>query len=281
MNKLFYAILFALGLVTLAPALASAQVAMPLKAQVNVTASTSVGSAGVQMSATAMTNAKARAHKELQRRVDSLTAVNTRIQALQEVTPTFKQSLQNAVQTQISAFQALDTKIQADTDGATLKADVQSITQSYRVYALVLPQIRIAAAADRGIAIVAMMQTLGTKLNARVQAAANAGKDVTALQTLLTDLASKITDASTQAQASVSSTASLAPDNGDSAKMAANTAALKQGRANLAAVAADLKAARADITKLEAGLKALGPIGTSTSANVSAGADATAGTSAQ
>jgi chromosome segregation ATPase len=266
MNKFLYTILFTLGLLTLAPALASAQVGTDQTAAVgtavktSVTATTPAGSATVQMSATAMTAAKTRAHSELQRRIDSLNSVNTRIQGLQQVTATFKQSLQNAVQTQISAFQALDAKIQADTDAATLKTDVQSITQSYRVYALVLPQIRMAAAADRAIAIVAMMQTLGTKLNARIQAAATAGANVTALQTALNDLATKISDANTQAQASVTTTASLAPDNGDTTKMASNTAALKQGRANLTTVAADLKAARADVATITKGLKAIGPI---------------------
>jgi chromosome segregation ATPase len=272
MNKFLYTILFTLGLITLAPALASAQAtdqtaAVGTAVKTSVTATTPAGTATVQMSATAMTAAKARAHSELQRRVDSLNAVNTRIQGLQEVTATFKQSLQNAVQTQISAFQALDAKIQADTDAATLKTDVQSITQSYRVYALVLPQIRIAAAADRAIAIVAMMQTLGTKLNARIQAAGTAGANVTALQTALNDLATKISDANTQAQASVTTTASLAPDNGDTTKMASNTAALKQGRTSLTTVGTDLKAARADIATIIKGLKAIGPINTGATAS--------------
>ncbi len=266
MNKFIYALLFSLGLLTLAPALASAQ-SLGASVSASTTVKTPVGSAGVQMSATAMTAIKTRAHSELQRRVDSLTAVNTRIQGLQQVTATFKQSLQTAVQTQISAFQALDAKIQADTDAATLKTDVQSITQSYRVYALVLPQIRIAAAADRAISIVSMMQTLGTKLNARIQAAGTAGANVTALQTALNDLAAKISDANTQAQASVTTTASLAPDNGDTTKMAANTAALKQGRTGLTTVGNDLKAARADIATIIKGLKAIGPVNTGAAAS--------------
>lgn len=274
MNKLLYTLAISLGVLSFVPVVASAQTTAPLKAKVGLQASTTVktpaGTAGAQMSTTAMTAMKTRAHSELQRRVDSLTALNTRIQGLQQVTPTFKQSLQNAVQTQISAFQALDAKIQADTDAETLKADVQSITQSYRVYALVLPQIHIAAAADRAVTLVSMMQTLGTKLNARIQAAAQAGADVTALQTALADLAAKLDDANAKAQASVSSTASLVPDNGDKAKMDANTAALKEARTTLTTtVANDLKAARADITKIVNGLKAIGPVGGTASSTTS------------
>ena len=272
MNKLFYTLAVSLGLLSFVPVIVSAQTSLPLKANVSaqVNASTTVGGgAGVQMSATAMTSIKTRAHAELQRRIDALTATNTRVQGLQQVTTTFKQSIQNAIQTQISAFQALDAKIQADTDAATLKADVQSITQSYRVYALVLPQIHITAAADRAVSIATMMQALGVKLNARIQAAAQAGADVTALKASLDDLAAKITDADAKAQASVAATASLTPDNGDKAKMDSNTAALKQARADLKVVADDLKAARADITKILAGLKALGSVGASASSTTS------------
>lgn len=272
MKKLLYTLPILLGLSTLAPALAFAQTGA---ANVGVTAEvrTTAASTSVKANAAAtaaMTKKKDRAHQELQRRVDALTEINTRVQAMQQVTPSFKQSLANAIQTQISAFQGLDAKIQAGTDEETLKSDVQSITQSYRVYALVLPQIHIAAAADRAVSITAMMQTLGVKLAARIQAAGEAGADVTALQATLNDLGAKIADANTKAQASVSSTASLTSDNGDSTKKASNDAALKEARANLKTVEATLKAARADITTITKGL-----------AKLSVGANATSTTSVQ
>ncbi|MBY0473179.1 hypothetical protein K2Q00_02755 [Patescibacteria group bacterium] len=266
MKKLLYTLSLLLGLATLTPALAFAQTGV--NATASTTVKTPVVNATVSAAATAaMTKKKDKAHQELQRRVDALTSINARVQAMQQVTPSFKQSLANAVQTQTSAFQALDSKIQADTDEATLKADIQSITQSYRVYALVLPQIRIAAAADRAVAISTMMQTLGNKLAARVQAATDAGADTKALQTALNDLATKITNANTQAQASVSSTASLAPDTGDSTQMAANTAALKAARTNLKTVETDLKAARADINVIIKGLAKIEPVKTNAAAS--------------
>ncbi|OGC96579.1 hypothetical protein A2590_00190 [Candidatus Adlerbacteria bacterium RIFOXYD1_FULL_48_8] len=256
-------------MVVLAPVVASAQTGaanVGVSAEVRTTAASTSVKASAAATA-AMDKKKDRAHQELQRRVDALASINARVQAMQQVTPSFKQSLANAIQTQTSAFQALDAKIQADTDEATLKADVQSITQSYRVYALVVPQIHIAAAADRAVSISTMMQTLGNKLAARIQAAADAGADVTALQTALNDLATKISNANTQAQASVSSTASLTPDTGDSAQMAANTAALKAARANLKTVEADLKAARADINVIVKGLAKIGPVGANATAS--------------
>lgn len=252
MKKISY-ILAVLGLsLTLAPVYAMAETA---GVGVSAHATASTPAATVTMSASAMAAAKSRGDKELDRRVQALTDANIRVQAMQKVTPTFKDNLSTALQTQIAAFNALKAKIDADTDAATLKADVQSITQSYRVYALVLPQVHIAAAADRAVTISTMMQTLGTKLAARIQAAGKAGADVAALTATLNDLGNKITDASTQAQAAVSVSATLAPDNGDKTVMASNTAALKTARTNLATANTDLKAARKDIDTIIKGLK--------------------------
>lgn len=254
---------------TLAPAFVSAETsvtgAVNTSAQVTTPAAgTGVGaSASVTMSAAAMTAAKARADKELDRRVEALTALNARVQAMQKVTAAFKTSLATNIDTQISAFQGLKAKIDADTDGATLKADVQSITDSYRVYSLVLPQIRIATAADREVTIAFMMQTLGNKLAARVQAAGNAGGDIKALGDALTDMATQISTASAKAQAAVEVSAPLAPDNGDKDIMAKNKAALAEARADLTASNKALVAARKDVDtimkllpKLEASIRA-------------------------
>lgn len=252
MKKLTFIILSLMGFsLALAPVLVSAQVPA---VTTTATASVTTPVATVKMNATVMATTKARGDKELDRRVTALTDVNTRVQAMQKVTDTFKQNLATAVQTQITAFNALKAKIDADTDATTLKADVQSITQSYRVYALVLPQVRIAAAADRGVTIATMMQGLGNKLAARIQAAATAGADTTALKAVLTDLGTKISDASTQAQAAVSVSASLTPDNGDTTKMASNNTALKTARTDLTTVQTDLKAGRQDITTIVKGL---------------------------
>ena len=60
-----------------------------------------------------------------------------------------KTAIANEVQTEISNLTALNTKIQADTDLTTLKTDIQSITEDYRIFMLVIPQGRIEVAADK------------------------------------------------------------------------------------------------------------------------------------
>ncbi|MDQ5955438.1 MAG: hypothetical protein QG621_441 [Patescibacteria group bacterium] len=199
-----------------------------------------------------------KADKEIDRRVVVLTELNTRVQAMERVTPDFKNTLSANVQTQITALGQLKTKIDADTDLETLKSDVKAITDSYRIFALVLPQTRIAVAADREVTLIAMMNSLGTKLQARLQELQSQGKDVGPLLTALTDMSSKLKDAATQAQAAVSVTATLTPDAGDKAKMESNTTALKTGRSDIQAAQKDLVAARKDAKIIIDGLKALG-----------------------
>ena len=207
------------------------------------------------LSSSKIEKAKAKADQEIDRRVASLNELATRIGAMQEVREDFKQSLSGAVGGQIAAFVSLKAKIDAETDLATLKTDVQSITQSYRVYALLLPQTSIAAAADRVVALTTMMTTLGSKLQTRIAAAQSAGSDVSALSKSLTDLSQKLTDANAQAQSAVAISSSLVPDGGDKTKMAANTKALKTARSDIATAEADLKAGRKDIHAILKGLK--------------------------
>ena len=150
-----------------------------------------------------MKTAISHADKEITRRITALNDLDTRAGQMQKVTDAFKQSLKTAVEGQVAGLTALQAKIDADTDAATLKTDVQSVTQSYRIFALVVPQGRIAAAADRIVTITGMMTTLGTKLQTRLAAAQSSGTDVSKLSMALADLGTKLSDASAQAQQSV------------------------------------------------------------------------------
>ncbi len=222
-------------------------------------------SASVSVALTAKDKAAiVKADQEIKRRLEALTAAMTRAQGMIRVSTEFKTSVTTALQNQITAFGQLQTKIDADTDSATLKDDVKSVTASYRIFALVLPQVRIAAASDRIINITTMMAAVGTKLQTRVAAAAQAGADTKVMVAALTDMATKMNDAQTQAQAAVTSTVSLQPDQGDKTVMAANTKALVAARASVVAGQKDLEGARKDIDTV---LKALKTASVSTSAS--------------
>ena len=192
-------------------------------------------------------------------RIDVLNKLNTRVQAMKNVSSTEKTNILNDVQTNISGLTALKSKIDADTDAKTALADEKNITGSFRIYALIVPQASILASADRVDTIVGMMTDVSVKLQTRLAAAQSAGKDVSSLQTSLSDYNAKIADAKSQAATAQSSISSLVPDKGDKVKLASNTAELKAARANIKTATQDIKTARQDVKKITQGLKALSP----------------------
>lgn len=260
-NNLFVKILLAsLGFSVLAPALALAQVDASANADAAVTPTSAA--LGVRAKVTASTTAetaraaraKDKAGQEIDRRIASLNALSARIDEMKKVTDTLKSNLKQNVELEITGFTNLKSKIDADADLATLKTDVQSITQSYRIYMLVLPQVRISAAADRMANVISMMNGLGVKLQARVNTAKAAGGDTASVEAALNDLGNLLTSAQAHAAAAINGVVSLSPDNGDKTVMASNDAAIKSAQAEIKAGTQDLVSARKDIATIVAGL---------------------------
>jgi len=198
---------------------------------------------------TIINNAETRADQEITRRVTALNALGTRVNAMVKLSADEKAGLASTIQSQITLMNNLQAQIATDASSSatsSLKADIQSITKSYRIFALIIPQGAIAAAADRVQTTVGLFGGISTKLQARITDAQSAGNDTTAAAAALADMNAKTADANTQVQAAVSETASLQPDNGDATVMASNTAALKDARSKIIAAQADLTAARKD-----------------------------------
>ena len=251
-----------IGAPLLVPVFAIAQLnSADINANVNANAEvrTNAG-AGATFSATTtarMEKARTRAAQEIERRIEALTKINVRIGGVTKISDQFKANLNTNIQNQITALTALKVKIDGDTDLNTLKTDVQSITKSYRIFALIMPQTHIAAMADRTATAINIMIGIGNKLQARLTEMQNAGADVSALIATLSDMGAKISDAQAKAQAAVDVTATLVPDDGDKDKMAANKAALTEGRDNLKEAHQDLVNARKYITTILKGIREL------------------------
>jgi hypothetical protein len=205
-----------------------------------------------------ITGLKSRAATEIQRRIDALGAANTAITASVRLPAATKTILTNAIQAQISSLTTLGAKIAADTDATVLKADVKSITQSYRIFLLVLPQTRITASADVEQNVASLMTIVSSKLETRIATAHTAGKDTTAVSASLSDVRAKIGDANTQSAAAVALVVNLTADNGDSVKATANAQALKDARAKIQLAASDLKTARTEMGTIVTSLKSFG-----------------------
>jgi hypothetical protein len=206
-----------------------------------------------------------RADKEIDRRTDALNKLQEKIQGMKKVSTASKATFTTTVQGQINLLENLKVKIEAAADAATLKTDVQSITKAYRIYALILPQMEITAAADRLASTSDALSAYVAKLQTRIMTAQTAGKSVASLQTLIDEMNTKIADAKARAASALSGIAGLKPDNGDKTVMASNTTALKAARDNIKAGTQALKDANKAGLKIRDSLKDLTkPTATST-----------------
>ena len=207
-----------------------------------------------------ISTAQSRADQEITRRINALNALSTRINNMVKVSASDKSSLSTEIQTQVTAMNTLQAQIASDAAAdstSSLKTDIQSITKAYRIFALVVPQGAIEAAADRVLDVAGMLTTLSAQLQTRITDAQNAGNNVSAETTAIADMNAKIADANTQANAATTEIASLQPDNGDQTIAASNTATLKDARSKIQAAQQDLTTARKDAGAIAKALFAL------------------------
>lgn len=218
--------------------------------------------------AKAMESGKNKAGQEIDRRIAGLNKLLTSIGEMKRVSDADKTSINTNIQAQITSLTDLRAKIAADTDLMALKEDVKSITESYRIYALVIPKGHVLATSDAIATAINSLTDIGTKLQARISEAQAAGKDVTDLQSLVSDFTMKIADAKVQVQNTMSAVSPLVPDMGDKTKADANKAALQLAKTSLKTANQDLKGARLDANKIMTALKKLkiSPKATSTPA---------------
>jgi len=197
-------------------------------------------------------NLESRAAHEIDRRLADLSLILTRISTFKHITDSDKASLMLSVKTEITNLKSLKSKIQADTNLATLKADVKSIVDSYRVFVLFIPKIHLLAATDRMLSIADELTSLSVKLQAKIQSAKTAGKDVASLQELLDDITNKVADTKSLASTVQSTVTPLSPDG-----YPGNRSTLLAGRDMLRTGHNDLIEASHDAQKIIQGLKSL------------------------
>lgn len=212
---------------------------------------------GIKASANVQVNLgteQAKGDTAITARITALDSLQTRVNAMTKISAGQKASLNAAIQSSLQDMTSLKANIDADTVAATLKTDIQSITKDNRIYALIIPQGRIEASADREETIVSLMDTLGTTLQTRITADAS-DSNAASMQSTYADYQATVSDADNQAQAAVNLVANLQPDQGNATVLASNNAALKQAVADIKVGTTDLKTARQDVTTIVSGLK--------------------------
>lgn len=194
--------------------------------------------------------------KEISQRIDSLNKLAAKTAAMKYVSSSTKATIASELQAQIQSLTTLKASIDAGTSASSTRDLDKSITAAYRIYALIIPQTEIIAAADKAMTTADTIASSSVKLQVKIETAHTAGKYVASLQVLLADIALKVADAKAQAGIAVNAVVSLTPDNGDTAKASANHATLVGARANIKAATSDLETARKDAKSITKGLKA-------------------------
>lgn len=152
---------------------------------------------------------KSRGDLEIQRRIEALNKLITKINSFKKLTDAQKSDLTTQVQNQINSLNSLKTKIDADTDITTLRTDVKSIITDYRIFVFFIEDINIIAASERISSVLLNISAVSDKLKTRIIQAQTDGKDVTSLNTLLANMQTKITDATTLTNSAMTEVASL------------------------------------------------------------------------
>lgn len=175
---------------------------------------------------------------EINKRIKALTLALSRIEQAKGLSDEAKQELSTEIQKEITNLNSLKSKIETETDAATVRTLISSVVDSYKNYALFVPKTMILSSAERLMMIADKMSMLQEKILTAVTTSAN-GQDISEIETLLTDAQENITAGRESAQAAMEKVSSLEADG-----YPENRSALQQARAELVASRTSLSAAR-------------------------------------
>ena len=202
-----------------------------------------------------MDDLKKRADLEIQRRIDALNMLSSRLSEMKRLSSAQASSLQAQVQSTIDSLNALKTKIDADTDLTTLQADVKSIVKDYYVFAFYIQYINLNATLDRALSTTDIMTTLSNKLATRIQEAQKNGHNTTQMSAWLSGMQSKLNDAKALLQAAQTEIASLTAQG-----FPGNKTTLQDARTKLKSAYEDMKTSFMDAKEIIGALRILATV---------------------
>jgi hypothetical protein len=231
----------------------AAKVTTPyVKVDANANASANSTSTSTSNEKARLQNIISKGDQEIARRLASLSMFLSKINAATKLTASDKATLTAEVNATIDGLNALKVKLDGETTVAAARTDAQSIYTEYRVYALVAPKVALVKVADDQQVAEQKLQTLIQKFQTRLNAAKAKGKNVSALETTLSDMTQKVNASASVSSAVQAKVIDLQPTdyNNDHAILSGDSAQLK-------AAHADNVAAYQDAKQIVAGLKGL------------------------
>jgi len=193
---------------------------------------------------------QAAAAAAISRRLSSLGVAINDVNNNAVITSADKTTLLATLNGDVTGLTALGVTIAGDTTAKQASSDYSTIFTGYRVYALALPQVRFAAAADDiTVAVVPKLTDAQTKLEALL-AGVDSGKNTPQVQAWMADLAKQVTAIGTETNGLSATVLAYTPAQYD-----ANHALLSPARASLSISRNDIKTARGDIANVVKALK--------------------------
>jgi hypothetical protein len=189
---------------------------------------------------------KAVALARIDGRLHTLAALKTAIGAATHLTGGHRGTLAGLVSADISGLTALRAKVGGEQTVAAVRTDERGMVVDYRIYLLVVPKVRLTIASDVETAAVATLGGVHDTLAAAIAKAKAQGKDVSAEQAELTDLASQAAAAGSAVAGRADALLAVAP----SADPSAMSAAVSPVRAAVRGARQDLRKAVADARQI-------------------------------
>lgn len=148
---------------------------------------------------------------EIQRRLTTLSNLTSGISSAQFLTASDKSTLSNEVTTESSDLTSLKTKLDSETTISAATTDDLDVITEYRVYVLVVPKVYIVITADDQQVEETALTNAATTAQQLITSAKNAGKNVTTLQSELSNLSSSVSAAQSISSAMESGVIGLQP----------------------------------------------------------------------
>src|SRR5450432_4756210 len=187
---------------------------------------------------------------DIARRLSSLSVAINDVTNSTAISAGDKTTLLATLNNDVTGLTALGVTIASDTTAQQALTDSKTIYTGFRVYALALPQVHFAAAADTITVTVLPKLTDAQSKLAALLAGADSGKNTPAVQALMTDLGNQITAITSETSGLSGTVLAYTPAQYD-----ANHALLSPARGSLAISRNDIKTARNDIATVVADLK--------------------------
>lgn len=223
------------GAVTVGAAVAVSIAALPAQAADN--------------SSSTLQKAQAATTARINARLTTLHTLQTKIAGFKDLTAGESTTLNNLLSTDLSGLTALETKVNAETTVAAVKADAQTMIDGYRVYLLVAPKVSLTHAAATETDVLARLQKVHDALADRL--AKDSTADTTANQNLLADMQNQIKAGDARIDGQVTQLLAIQP----SPDATSLEASVKQVRDAATDTRTDIGKAVADAKQVRAALK--------------------------